>query len=107
MSEDPKHQADKPFVRRKHCRYPPEPLEIAYIDPESGSDREFSPKYVGLIIEEAAIGGCCLAILNPEELHVGKHCRIQLGQLPVVRSEMRWEKGQELGITIAGFKFLE
>lgn len=92
--------------RRKHIRYLAEPLEIAYLDPNPAVESEFRPKYTGLIIEESAIGGCCLALLNPEEVIVGSHCRIQMGQLPVIQAEARWEKIQEMGITLIGFQFL-
>lgn len=106
MNHESSGKKENPFVKRKHFRYPPNPLEVAYVDPEPG-DSEFSPKYTGLIIEESAIGGCCLAILNPEELYIGKHCRIKLGDLPILQSEVRWEKNQEMGLILIGFKFLE
>ena len=94
------------FVKRRHFRYPPNPLEVAWVDPENG-DAEFAPKYVGLIIEESAIGGCCLAVLNPDDLYIGKICRVKIGDLPVLMSEVRWEKNQEMGVILIGFKFLE
>ena len=107
MSEDPAKKAERAFVRREHFRYPPKPLDIAYIDLGQDPDGAFTPKYPGLIIEASAIGGCCLAVLNPEELYVGKCCRIKLGDLQAIQSEVRWEKAQDLGLTLVGFRFIK
>lgn len=92
--------------KRKYLRYPSSPLDVGHVHLNLQQE-EFAPDYVGLIIEQSAIGGCCLAILNPDQLKEKQKCRVKLGELPPILAEVRWLRPLDTGINLIGFQFLE
>ena len=94
------------FKKRKYLRYPPSPLELGLVDPDPHR-ADFDPAYVGIIVEESAMGGCCLCIRQPDQLKVGAKCRVKIGDLQPFISEVRWMREQEMGVFLMGFRFLE
>lgn len=106
MSDNNDGKNDKNFQKRKYLRYPPNPLEVGLVD--SNPNRPtFQPDYVGIILEESAMGGCCLCIREPDLLKVGTKCRVKIGDLQPFLSQVRWARSQEMGLIIMGFHFLE
>ena len=94
------------YKKRKYLRYPPNHLELGMVDPDPDRS-EFEPEYVGIIVEESAMGGCCLCILKPKLLQVGTKCRVKIGDLQPFLSEVRWMRKQDMGLVLLGFRFLE
>ena len=93
------------YQKRKHIRYPAENLEVAYVQHDEVS-KIFQPDCVGLIVEQSAMGGCCLALTNTS-LGAGDKCRVKIGQLNDYLSEVIWKKDIEKGLSMVGIKFLE
>ncbi len=91
--------------KRRYPRFASDPLEFALISLEPGE--EFTPNLVGLIADEHPYGGCGLVVRKPFSLKVGDRCRIQLGRLAPVLSELRWFKELDGDFLRLGFKFLE
>ncbi len=99
-SEDPKS-------RRRSIRYSPDAGTIARIDLESArADGSFQPSITALVPEESA-KGAGVVILQTTELQMGATCRVQVGQLPILRAEVRWRQQVDPGIIRLGLLFLE
>ncbi len=92
--------------KRKHVRYAPDPLEVAFLDTDP-KRATFSPSYTGLIIELSGMGGCCLGLLKPKNLQTGQQVKLKIGKLEPLLSEVRWLRPQEKNVVFVGFKFLE
>ncbi len=93
-------------AKRRHLRFKPDPLDVAYIM-FSSDNKEFQPDVAGLIIEEAPLGGCGLAIRTTEKLQVGDQCSVKVGRLSPLKAEVSWRKNLDSQVIRVGFKFLE
>ena len=91
--------------KRRYPRFAPDPLEVAFISLKT--EGEFKPCRVALIADEHPYGGCGLVVRKPFSLKIGDKCRIQLGKLSPVLSELRWFKELDEDFLRLGFKFLE
>lgn len=95
------------FVKRKHLRFKPDPLDVAYIDFESRLGKQFDPHAVGLIVEEAPLGGCGIAIRHTERLQTGDICSIKVGRLAPLKAEVCWRNQLDNMVIRMGLRFLE
>jgi len=91
---------------RKHLRFRPDPMEYAQVSLDADA-AEFSPVFVALIIEESPVSGCSLIAHERDDLNLGDHCRVKIGQLAPVLSELTWKQPMEPGLMRVGFQFLE
>ncbi len=82
--------AKRTEIKRANLRYKPQSTVHALIDADFAT-AEFSPTISALIFDES-FGGCGLVILDTPKLQVGDRCRIQIGNLPVTRAEVRWRR---------------
>jgi hypothetical protein len=89
---------------RKNVRFKPDPLDYAWSDVRLPG--KFAPQFVGLIVEESA-KGCSLALLSRDELKVGQFCRVQVGKLPVLKAEVRWQTDLDAAVYRIGLLYLE
>lgn len=103
---DDKHISDEQFEsERSYLRYPPykgEEIGLVSLNLE-----EFVVHHVGLIVEQSAIGGCGLVMVNAAHLVNKTICKVKIGDLNPVRAEVRWKKDLEKNISVIGFQFLE
>lgn len=91
---------------RKHIRFSPDPTDYIKIDTQP-SRSSFKAEYVGLIIDEAPMGGCGMACLNSIPLQVGDIVALQVGRLEPLRSEIVWVRDLDDKIRRFGIRFLE
>ncbi len=91
--------------KRRYPRFAPDPLETAFVSLKLSGD--FEPEFVSLIADKHPYGGCGLVIRKPFSLKVGDRCRIKLGKLAPLLSELRWFKELDGDFLRLGFKFLE
>jgi hypothetical protein len=94
-------------AKRRLIRFPGDPLDFALID-FGPDDRPFSPQLVALIVEEAPMGGCSLAVsAGGDNLVEGRGCRVKVGRMEPVRAEIRWVRTLDDRVTRVGLQFLE
>ena len=93
--------------RRRHIRFRPDSHEYAQLDPTSDPDQEFQFKFVGLIVEEAPMGGCSLITYDTIDLKDGASCRVKLGLLNPVLATVVWQSKEDGGLVRIGLKFEE
>jgi hypothetical protein len=94
-------------AKRRLIRFPGDPLDFALLD-FGPDDRPFSPQQVALLVEEAPMGGCSLAVsAGGEQLVEGRGCRVKVGRMEPVRAEVRWARALDDRITRVGLQFLE
>jgi hypothetical protein len=94
-------------AKRRLIRFPGDPLDFALLDFGPG-DRPFTPQQVALIVEEAPMGGCSLAVSAGEaNLAEGRGCRVKVGRMEPVRAEIRWVRTLDERVTRLGLQFLE
>lgn len=94
-------------AKRRLIRFPGDPLEIALLD-FGAEDRPFTPQEVALIIEEAPMGGCSLAVSRGSEyLSEGRRCRVKVGRMSPLRAQIRWIRVLDDRVTRFGLEFLE
>ena len=91
-----------PKIERKNVRYKADPTTCAQID-FAPTDEPFQPELVALIFDES-YRGCCLIVLRHPKLHVGAHCRVQLGPLDPLWAELRWMREIDEAVRV-GFVF--
>lgn len=114
--------------RRKHIRFSPEILDIAFISgafmdgSQIDKQTEFESRNVGLILEES-YSGCSLLFKEGHYLHrrpeveddqaredsytKGQYYLIQVGRLAPLKCIARWRKEIEPGLVKVGFEFME
>jgi len=90
-------------IKRKHLRFDPDAL-IALIDFDSEGD--FEPKIAGLVLNESH-GGCAMVALNHERITPQVLCRIKVGKLSILNSEICWTKAIDSKIIRVGIQYLE
>ena len=93
------------FKKRQHVRFQPDPLDVAFIGKKV--DGEFSPELSAMILQEAPMGGCGLAMRITEEFQVGDECVLKLGKLDAYNAVVRWRKQVDEDLLKVGFQFLE
>lgn len=92
--------------RRKYIRFAPDPAEFAQIDKQAESE-SFNFQFVGLIVDEAPLSGCCLAIQKGIGLKPDDKVRIKLGELHPLKAKVIWVKQIDNNLVKCGFQFLE
>jgi hypothetical protein len=99
------HQTDGRDVKRRYIRARPDPLDDAHI--QFGVTAEFAPDAVGLIVDEAPMGGASIVILNTNKIHEGLECRVKIGRLQALRAQVRWIRELDKDVIRVGLRFLE
>lgn len=99
-------QFPKDVHKRKHVRFQPDPMDFAQIAIHSLGE-PFTPELVALILDEAPLGGCALAILDNPMLTLGSQCLVKVGRMDPVRGEIVWKKEIEHNLMRLGIKYLE
>jgi hypothetical protein len=96
---------------RKHVRFKPDPLDVAYIQftpkGESEPPAKFKPDCVAYIEELAPFGGCGLVISDRPELQAGAVLRIQLGPLSPLLGKIVYKNTLSERLVRLGCQFLE
>ena len=92
-------------VRRKYIRAVPDADEYVQID--LNLDGEFSFDYAALVVEESPLGGCSIVCLNSIPLEVGTQCRMKVGKMSALKSEIVWKRDLDEQVLRCGIKFLE
>lgn len=90
---------------RKYMRVPPDPTEYVQID--LSVDGEFKFSYAALVVEESPMGGCSIVCLESVGLDVGTKCRMKVGSISPLLSEIVWATKLDDHIIRYGVKFLE
>ena len=90
--------------RRRHIRFKPDSNEFAQIDTSSAGGA-FKFEFVGLIVEEAPMGGCSLITYEGINLSEGSTCRVKLGHLDPLEASVVWCKPEDSGLVRLGFRF--
>jgi len=93
--------------KRKHIRFKPDPLDYALVQFEVGGEQNFTPDVVGLIIDEAPMGGCGLILNATDLLQIEQQCVVKLGRLSPLRAVVRWRYEIDGKLIRVGFEFLE
>jgi transcription antitermination factor NusG len=91
--------------KRRYIRFKPSANHFAQIDLGANED-EFTFQYVGLVVDEAAMG-CCLAVSPEVKLKVGDQIRVKVGPLAPLKARVVWKAKLDDSIEKVGFEFLE
>ncbi len=102
MSAKPKLED---LERRKHVRFTPDPLDVAYIGRRV--DGEFKPEIAATIIQEAPMGGCGLVLRLTDDLQEGDVRIVKIGKLDAYQAVVRWRLQIDEEIMKIGFEFME
>jgi len=95
------------YDARRSRRFPPDEGTIAWIDPKAPDDkRHFKPTIAALVTDEA-LRGCGIVTLSQAPLDPETECMIRVGDLPPLRSQIRWVKEVSADVRRAGVMFLE
>ncbi len=96
---------------RKHVRFKPEPLDVAYIQftppGQAEPPAKFKADCVAYIEELAPFGGCGLVISDRSELKTGAVLRIQLGPLSPLLGKIVYKNALSGNLIRLGCQFLE
>ena len=92
-------------VRRKYIRAAPDANE--YVQVDLNLDGDFSFDYAALVVEESPLGGCSIVCLDSIGLEVGSICRMKVGHMAPLRSEIVWKKVLDEKVIRYGVRFLE
>ena len=90
---------------RKYMRVAPDSNEYVQIDFKTEGD--FSFDYAALVVEESPMGGCSIVCLKSFGIKVGLVCRLKLGHMAPLLSEVVWKSELDDQVTKYGIKFLE
>ncbi len=104
MKERTPKKSDK-LNKRKYIRYKPDPGVFALIDFEADAG-PFRPTFPALVLTESH-QGCGLLIVDNKQLSVGSLIRVQVGNLPPMRAEIRWKEKLDSDATKIGLHFLD
>ena len=91
--------------RRKYIRALPDDNE--YVEVDMAVEGEFTFRFPALIIEVSPMGGCSITCLQRFGLKKGMVCRMKLGQMAPLKSEIVWERDLDEEVSRYGIKFLE
>lgn len=96
---------------RKHVRFKPDPLDIAYIQFESTGTKSFPKEFkadcVAYIEELAPLGGCGVVLHDCDGLQSGATIRIQLGPLAPLLGKIVFKRSITESLVRVGCQFLE
>jgi len=92
--------------RRNSIRFKPDEGTYALIDPQPDFSAEFDPTVPALVFSESH-KGCGLVILLTPKLLVGEIIRVQVGNLPIFRAEVRWRDQIDSQVVKIGLMFLD
>lgn len=94
--------------KRQYLRFEPDAMAYAQIDISKSPKRAFKPTIIGLILDEAPMGGCGLVVLKRDiQLSSGDKIRIQVGHLSALWAEVVWTKELDDTAIKIGCRFLE
>jgi hypothetical protein len=109
--ENPSESNPKAQNKRKHVRFKPGPLDIAFVQFPAKDSKYFTPEFkpdcVAFIEELAPLGGTGLILHNRPELQKGNICRIQLGPLAPLLAEIVYLRVLKDDLLCVGCHFLE
>lgn len=91
--------------KRQSIRFPANDGTLALIDFNSSS-REFEPTLHALVVEEAH-KGCSFVSVSSSEFRERQELRVKIGQMPVLKAEIRWVKNIEPRVYVVGVFYLE
>jgi len=92
-------------AKRRFIRAKPDPLDYAALQLKDAGT--FAPDMVGLIVDEAPMGGASIVVLATPKIKEGQLVRLKVGRLSPLRAEVRWVKPVEKDLLRVGFQFLE
>ena len=92
-------------AKRRYIRAAPDANEYVQIDPKTEGEFEFA--YAALVVEESPLGGCSIVCLKSLNLEVGTKCRMKVGHMSPLLSEIMWETPLDELVVRYGVKFLE
>ncbi|OFZ55910.1 MAG: hypothetical protein A2428_05185 [Bdellovibrionales bacterium RIFOXYC1_FULL_54_43] len=95
----------KPVIKRNSVRFAPDEGVYALVDATPGT-AGFDPTIPALIFSESH-KGCGIVVLTTTKLQIGDHVKIQVGDLPVLRAEVRWREQVDPLIVKIGMMYLE
>lgn len=97
--------------KRKHVRFRPGPLDVAYIQFQDPKSKYLSPSFkadcVAFIEDLAPLGGVGLIAHNRPEIQKGEVCRIQIGPLAPLLAEVVYLRVLTGTVMRVGCHFLE
>lgn len=93
------------LIRRKYIRAAPDADEYVQIDLKTEGD--FSFEVAALVVEESPLGGCSVVCLDSVPLDVGSFCRMKVGNMSPLKSEIVWRRILDEKVIRLGVKFLE
>jgi len=92
-------------MKRNSVRFKPDEGTYALIDTDADT-KEFDPNLPVLVFSEAHKGVGIIALTTPK-LQVGDPLKIQVGNLPVLKAEVRWREQVDPQVIKVGIMFLE
>lgn len=105
---------------RKHIRFYPEPLEIAFIDTDEGrynaydkSNPDLKTEYVALIENESHNGATLVFVIRENNTNLenhlkpGKNLLVKLGKLTPLRAEVKWTKALDQTVLKTGISIID
>ncbi len=97
---------------RKHVRFKPDPLDVAYLQFAPNGDAKLLPANfkadcVAYIEELAPLGGCGLVLTDRPELAVNNEIRVELGPLAPLLAKIVYKRQLVGTLVRLGCQFLE
>jgi hypothetical protein len=92
------------LIMRKHIRFEPDLGTIALID--TSSEGKFDPKINGLTLQESQ-GGAAILVASTIIILEGEIIQVKVGNLHVMKAEVRWLKRFEGDVYKIGIQYLE
>lgn len=101
-------KTQSPVKQRRYIRFPPEPLECAYISHQTEHSPDgFEPDSIALISNMSPLGGCCLVLRASDPIKEGDQCLVRLGELRALKAVLKWRRPLDEEFVRCGFQFLE
>ena len=111
IETSPENAVQSPSNKRKHVRFKPGPLDVAYIQFQSQNSKYLSANFnadcVAFIEDLAPLGGVGLICHNRPEFQKGTICRVQIGPLAPLLTEIVYLRVLSGTIMRVGCHFLE
>lgn len=95
----------KQFVKRSSVRFSPDQGTYALIDTRVDSPT-FDPTIPALVFSESHKGSGLVAMMTPL-LQVGNIIKVQVGNLPVLKAEIRWREQIDPQVIKLGLMYSE
>ena len=90
--------------KRKFMRIAPDPDEYVQIDKEVAGPFNFG--YAGLVVEESPLTGCSIVCLDSVGLETGLQCRLKVGHMGPILSEIIWKREIDENVSRYGDQIL-